>query len=242
MTDKKGNAEAYSQRGKTAVEVTSEVKATLIDSMGDDESVVHAARVSIVGARAETESGERTGLLNFLMKNRHASPFEHVTATFMLDIPLFVAREVQRHRTFSYNEVSGRYSILEPKFYTPPIDRPLQQVGKPGAYSFTEGTHNQQSNVQIVLKHAYMYSWDRYQELLNYGIAKEVARDVLPVGIFTAFYMTGNLRNWLSYLSLRTAPDALFEIQEVSRQIEKELWKIAPTCMRVWDSNGRGQV
>lgn len=506
MSDSKGNMEAFNQRGQTHIEVTSEVAATLIDSMGDDESVVHAARVSIVGAKAETESGEKRGLLNFLMSNRHSSVFEHVTAKFMLEVPIFVAREVVRHRTFclaaetpitcvqpngtpyqrtvehlykthlgthlfrslhidsnervrqfnqvrqlrvfdeesrkfttgnvdnifqsgvkevyeirtkgshlkssrdlvvrasadhpfltsegwvkvkdlsgdelivrpgkiatsdlgrqippslrqgigvwtsmlrprligegtacyicndffeakeleldhivsvhadlnlalnisniapacipchrrktnkeqppktgvcalgekrsklynkpilvaesmtydiemegpnhnyladhlvvhnSYNETSGRYSVLPPKFYSPPPSRPLQQVGKPGKYTFTEGTKEQISNTEITLKHAYMYAWDRYQDMLRWGIAKEVARDLLPVGIFTSFYMTGNLRNWLSYLSLRTAPDALFEIREVSRQIEEQLETVAPTCVSLWREHGRNSL
>lgn len=228
--------------GKTSVEFSSESTVQLTNSMGSDESVVHAARVSIVGARAETEEGERKGLLNFLMSNRHSSPFASVTAAFLIECPIFVAREVFRHRVFDFNEISGRYSILPPKFYIPPAGRPLIQVGKPGAYSFTEGTEEQAKNTEITLKHAYMYAWDRYQDMLRWGIAKEVARDLLPVGIFTAFYMTGNLRNWMSFLSLRTTPDALFEIREVSAQIEEQLCKVAPVCMSLWQEHGRIQL
>src|ERR1700745_1112210 len=121
------------------VELTSEIGVHLVDSMGNDDSVVHAARVSIVGARAETEAGERKGLLGFLMKNKHASPFEHVFSTFLVSVPIFVAREWQRHRTQSYNEMSSRYTKLVPKFYAPDYDRPLKQVGKPGAYHFELG-------------------------------------------------------------------------------------------------------
>ena len=78
--------------------------------------------------------------------------------------------------------------------------------------------------------------------MLDEGIAKEVARDLLPVGIYTSFYMTGNLRNWLHYLSLRTAPDALYEIRQVSMQIEEQLQKVAPVCMGLWSEHGRGQL
>lgn len=221
------------------IELTCEMGVSLVDSMGDDESVVHAARVSIVGARAETESGERSGLLNFLMKNSHNSPFEHVVATMMLEIPIFVTREVHRHRTFSYNEVSGRYSVLKPKFYAPHSDRPIIQVGKPGAYSFSQGSDDQYNTLYPELQRSYQQAWNTYERLLENGIAKEVARDVLPVGIYTAFYMTGSLRNWLSYLSLRTSPDALYEIREMSFKIEEELYEIAPVCMELWDKNGR---
>ena len=221
------------------IELTSELGVSLIDSMGSDESVVHAARVSIVGAKAETEDGERKGLLNFLMSNSHNSPFEHVTATVMLEIPIFITREVHRHRTFSYNEVSGRYSILKPKFYVPHSDRPIVQIGKPGTYSFSQGSDEQYNALYPELQNSYQASWSTYERLLESGIAKEVARDVLPVGIYTAFYMTGNLRNWMSFLSLRTSPDALYEIRQVAFQIEQELCKIAPTCMSLWDENGR---
>lgn len=226
----------------TTVELTSEIKATLVNSMGDDDSIVHAARVSIVGAEAEIETGERKGLLNFLMKNSHASPFEHVTATFMVECPIFVTREVHRHRTFSYNEVSGRYSVLKPKFYAPEFHRPMTQVGKPGAYHFEVGTTEQVLSVWSENRFAYQTCWDAYERMLDQGFAKEVARNVLPVGIYTAFYMTGNLRNWMNFLKLRTAPDALYEIRQLAGAVESELIKISPTTMALWHENGRGQL
>lgn len=221
------------------IELCSEVGVSLIDFMGSDESIVHAARVSIVGARAETEGGERLGLLNFLMSNKHSSPFEHVTATFMLDVPIFVTREVHRHRTFSYNELSGRYSVLRPKFYAPDYDRPLKQIGKPGAYRFEVGSAEEMMNLHSELRFSYQTAWDAYERLLEKGIAKEVARDLLPVGIYTSFYMTGNLRNWLAFLSLRTAPDALFEIREAAFKVEELLYTVAPVTLELWDKNSR---
>jgi thymidylate synthase (FAD) len=206
------------------VTFTDKIGVTLVDSMGGDESVVHA---------------ERKGLLNFLMTNRHASPFEHVTATFLVECPIFVVREVHRHRTFSYNEVSGRYSVLEPKFYIPNEDRPLQQIGKVGAYNFAPGTELQQEHTREQLTAAYTAAWGHYQFLLNQGVAKEVARMVLPVGIYTSFYMTGNLRNFLNFLVLRTSQDALYEIREMAFQIETKLRTVAPTCLDLWDENNR---
>lgn len=227
---------------KTPVELTSDIKATLINSMGNDETVIHAARVSIVGAEAETEEGERKGLLNFLMKNRHASPFEHITATFLVECPIFVTREVHRHRTFSYNEVSGRYSVLKPKFYAPNFDRPMTQVGKPGAYKFEQGTDEQVLEVWKELRFSYQAAWNAYEYMLDQGIAKEVARDCLPVGIFTSFYMTGNLRNWMNFLSLRTSSDALYEIRQLAGRVETQLHKLFPTVLNLWDENGRGSL
>lgn len=221
------------------IELTSEIEVSLIDSMGDDSSIVHAARVSIVGARAETEEGERKGLLNFLMSNRHASPFEHVVATFMIRCPIFVVREWHRHRTQSYNEMSGRYTVLQPRFYIPSVDRPLVQVGKPGAYRFEQGSLEDWQSVRNTLEVSYQQSWNAYKGMLNAGIAKEVARDCLPVGIYTDFYATANLRNWLGFLSLRTHPDALFEIREAAGKVETRLHKLVPTVMDLWDENNR---
>lgn len=221
------------------IELTSEIDVSLIDSMGDDSSIVHAARVSIVGARAETEEDERKGLLNFLMSNRHASPFEHVVATFMIRCPIFVVREWHRHRTQSYNEMSGRYTVLQPKFYIPSVDRPLVQVGKPGAYRFEQGSMEDWQSVKNSLESSYQQSWNAYKGMLNAGIAKEVARDCLPVGIYTDFYATANLRNWLGFLSLRTSPDALYEIRQAAAKVETRLHKLVPTVMDLWDENNR---
>ena len=226
----------------TTIDLSSEMGVTLIDSMGNDESAVHAARVSIVGARAETEQGERTGLLNFLMSNRHASPFEHCVATFMLEVPIFVTREVHRHRSFSYNELSGRYATLKPKFYAPDSDRPLKQIGKPGAYRFETGSPDDYIATLSECRFVYQTAWDSYEHMLERGIAREVARNCLPVGIYTAFYMTGSLRNWLNFLSLRTSSDALQEIRDVAFKIEQELYKIAPISLELWDKNNRSSL
>lgn len=224
------------------IELTSEMGVTLIDSMGDDSSAVKAARVSIVGADAETEEGEKKGLLNFLMSNRHATPFEHCVATFMIEVPLFVRSEIQRHRTFSYNERSGRYSILPPKFYVPNDNRPLKQVGKPGSYTFSAGSNSDHSTVVSESRYAFQTCWNAYEYMLDAGIAKEVARNVLPLSLYTAFYMTGSLRNWINFLSLRTASDALHEIRDVAFQIEQEMYKIAPVALELWDKSNRGPL
>jgi thymidylate synthase (FAD) len=212
---------------------------TLVDSMGGDQSIVSAARVST--GSAGTAEADR-GLIKFLMKNRHASPFEHVTATFLVECPIFVTREWHRHRTQSFNETSGRYRILEPKFYIPGEDRPLQQIGKVGSYDFVVGTELQQEHTREQLTAAYTTAWDHYQFLLNQGVAKEVARMVLPVGIYTSFYATANLRNWLGFLSLRTAADAMQEIRDAAAKIETHLHRIAPVTLEAWDAFGRKAV
>ena len=113
----------------------------LVSCMGNDNTIIQAARVSTVGENnPENAKLDKFRFINFLMSNRHGSPFEHAVFQFYIECPIFVAREFMRHRMASYNEMSGRYKELQPVFYMPRITRPLQQVGKPGAYEFIPGT------------------------------------------------------------------------------------------------------
>lgn len=160
------------------------------------------------------------GLINFLYRERHMSPFEHGSLTFFVDTPIFVAREFMRHRTFSYNETSGRYKELEPRFYLIDSERPVVQKGKVGAYRFDGGTDEQYGHVFANQTLAYSHAWTAYQNMLGHGVAREVARNVLPVGTMTQFYVTGNPRNWMQFFLLRNDPNALYEIREVAEKIE----------------------
>lgn len=160
------------------------------------------------------------GLINFLYRERHMSPFEHGSFTFFIDTPIFVAREFMRHRTFSYNETSGRYKELEPRFYLINDDRPVVQKGKVGAYRFDGGSAEQYGQVYANTTLAYSHSWAAYQNMLDKGVAREVARNVLPVGTMTQFYATANPRNVMQFLLLRNDDNALAEIREVAEKIE----------------------
>ena len=168
------------------------------------------------------------GLINFLYRERHMSPFEHGHLTFYVDTPIFVAREFMRHRTFSYNETSGRYKELEPRFYLINSERPVVQKGKIGAYSFDGGTDEQYGHVFASTSLAYSSAWSAYQNMLGLGVAREVARNVLPVGIMTQFYVTGNPRNWMQFFLLRNDPNALAEIRQVAAAIEEQFAKAMP--------------
>lgn len=168
------------------------------------------------------------GLINFLYRERHMSPFEHGSMTFMVDTPIFVAREFMRHRTFSYNETSGRYKELEPRFYLINSDRPVVQKGKVGAYRFDGGTDEQYGHVFASTTLAYSNAWEAYQNMLGRGVAREVARNVLPVGIMTQFYATANPRNVMQFLLLRNDDNALAEIRDVAVQIEEQFAKEMP--------------
>lgn len=238
------------------VEFRDDFDVNLQDWMGNDARIASAARVSVQGADAvpaypsafdEDSSPKDVGLINFLMKNRHGTPFEHNAMTFFVSAPIFVFREFQRHRIgFSYNETSGRYSELKPVFYTPAEDRPLVQTGKAGAYSFVPGTYDQTASLGEVLRVAYCDAWTDYQRLLDKGIAKEVSRVVLPVGIYSSMYVTCNVRSLMSFLSLRTKylhstfPSyPQWEIEQVANQMEAAAAERFPIAFKAFQDNGR---
>lgn len=168
------------------------------------------------------------GLINFLYRERHMSPFEHGSFTFYIDTPIFVAREFMRHRTWSYNETSGRYKELAPRFYLIDDERPVVQKGKVGAYRFDEGDAEQYGNVYANTTLSYVNAWQAYQNMLAKGVAREVARNVLPVGTMTQFYATANPRNVMQFLLLRNDDNALKEIRDVAVRIEEEFAKAMP--------------
>ena len=221
------------------MELVNESSVELIKHNASDLDVARAAWVSNYGEDAREKDGARVkGLINFLYRERHMSPFEHGSFTFFVDTTIFVAREFMRHRTGSYNETSGRYKELAPRFYIPGPERPLIQQGKVGNYYFVPGSEEQYDMLVEEFCAAYEEDWARYQRLLDAGIAKEVARIPLPVGIFTQFYVTMNPRNVMQFLNLRTAPNALYEIRDVANQMEAIFAEAMPYTYEAycWDS------
>lgn len=222
----------------------SDVTVELIDHMGDEASIVRAARVSTLGTAAEAE--ESTGLLGYLYRNGHASPFEHCVLTFRIEAPIFVTRELLRHRISSFNEESGRYRALEGRFYMPKPGRPLAQVGKVGAYEFVPGTVEQQYLVSNGIATVARVAWDEYRRMINGGVAREVARIVLPMGTFSTIYYTANLRSVLNFLSLRVdwGPGAVHqskpqhEIELAALQIAAHVQDLYPTVFELFRKSG----
>ena len=211
------------------MEFVSKSTVELVKHNASDEDVAYAAWVSNFGEGAkQRDTSDVSKLINFLYSNRHMSPFEHGSFTFFVDCPIFVAREFMRHRTWSYNETSGRYRELEPRFYMAPFDRPMRQVGRIGNYSFEEGDDHQKSTVRGYTQKSYEASWYAYQKMLSAGVAKEVARNVLPVGTMTQFYATANPRNVMQFLSLRNDGPALKEIRDVAIDIEAAFAEAMP--------------
>lgn len=214
--------------------------------MGDDQVICQAARVSTLGSEAFS-SEESEGLINFLMSNRHGTPFEHGAMTFRIEAPIFVWREFMRHRVgFSYNEESGRYKKLGGEMYVPPVNRPLVQVGKPGHYEFVPGTHAQMLEVHENLIASYEVAWQNYEDMLEAGVAKEVARMCLPVATFSSAFVTCNPRSLMAFLSLRTKnPDSKFpsfpqyEIEQVANVMEVTFARLFPMVWESFNKNGR---
>lgn len=177
------------------------------------------------------------GLINFLYRERHMSPFEHGSFTFYIDTPIFVAREFMRHRTGSYNETSGRYKELKPRFWLVDSERPLTQIGSPGKYTFGAGTDEQYGEVFATTTLAYQRAWKSYQKMLDAKVAKEVARNVLPVGTMTQFYVTMNPRNVMQFLTLRNDVNALKEIRDVAIAMEAHFAEKMPITYEAYKKN-----
>jgi thymidylate synthase (FAD) len=229
----------------TTIQFRSDFDVDLIDFMGGDQRLAQAARVSTVGA-ASLDGEESKGLTNFLASNRHGSPFEHTVFTWRISAPIFVWREFMRHRMASYNEESGRYKQLEPVFYIPGEDRLLKQVGKAGAYSFEPGTIEQHNEIDNAFRYSANADYKNYEYLLSTGIAREVARMVLPLNIYSTAYVTMNARALMNFLSLRVKdPDSLFpsypqrEIEMVATLMEQDFRDKAPLMWGAFTKGGR---
>jgi thymidylate synthase (FAD) len=206
--------------------------------LADDLSVVNAARVSF-GTRREEMDDRDAGLVRFLMRERHGTPFEHNFFRFHIKAPLFVTREWQRHRIGSFNERSGRYSELPDEFYVPAASAVRTQVGKPGAYTFEPLPDDAVEEVRSGIESSYAESYGRYRELLDAGVAKEVARSVLPVGLYTEFYWSVNARSLMNFLSLRNAAAAQHEIRVYAEAAETHFARAMPVTHGSFVDQGR---
>lgn len=233
----------------TDVIFRSDVDVELVEVSASDLRVAKAAWVSTKGKKAEDESDDARleGLINFLVRDRHGSPFEHTSFTFGIRCPIFVVREFHRHRAgWSYNEESGRYTKLQPEFYVPARDRNIVQSGKPGQYIFGPGDDEQYRVVSGNIKMGSRVSWEIYESSIREGIAKEVARMVLPLNIYTSFYATCNARSLMHFLGLRTENEGATykshpqkEIQMVADQMEAFFAQHMPVTYAAWNKNGR---
>ena len=207
-------------------------------ALADDLSVVNGARVSF--ARRKTEMDESdAGLIRFLMRDRHGTPFEHNAFRFHVRCPIFVAREWFRHRVGSFNEFSMRYARATDDFYVPEPEDVRSQVGKPGAYSFEPVADELAEATREELRAVYETAFATYERLVEQGVARELARAVMPVGAYTEFFWTVNARSLMNFVSLRAAETAQREIRRYAEAVESFLAERMPVTHEAFVANGR---
>ena len=205
---------------EATIEVLDHGFVRLDDAMASDLSVVNAARVSFA-RRKETMDESDEGLIRFLMREQHATPFEHSVFRFHVRAPIFVVREWVRHRWSSFNEFSMRYAKATDDFYLPEAEDIRTQVGKPGAYSFEPLEADVAESARDELRGVYDAAFEAYERLMELGVARELARLVMPVGAYTEFYWTVNARSLMNFISLRAAETAQREIRRYADACER---------------------
>jgi len=210
----------------------------LVDSMGSDLSVVRAARVSHnADWRAGSDKGSDARLIEYLWKNGHTSPFEAVTFTFEVKAPIFVLRQWHRHRTWSYNEVSARYTELPEEFYVPTT-----------ANLGVQSTTNKQGRSELVspqwaasqiekIKEQCDDCFATYKDMLAMGVSRELARLVLPVATYSRMFATVNMLNLFRFLTLRCHAHAQYEIRVYAEAMRTLAYTVAPIATQAWENN-----
>ncbi len=206
----------------------------LVDSMGNDMSVVKAARVSY-GQESKGKVADQK-LINYMMKHRHGTPFEHITFTFHIKSPIFVARQWFRHRIGSFNEISGRYVKLEADYWKPEKWRTNNKSNKQSS-DLGDFTTEEITELDEAFQSAITQASEVYEMLLEKGVAREQARALLPVGTYTEFYWTVNARSLFNFLELRTHASAQKEMQDYAYAIWAVAQEIAPWTFAAWEAS-----
>lgn len=210
----------------------------LANHMANDLFVVNSARVSFA-KQSDSIGDAEVGLINFLMREKHGTPFEHNAFMFHVKCPIFVAREWFRHRVGSFNELSARYSFIEDEFYVPRKEDVREQVGKPGAYSFKRIEDGREDFAVSIISEMNELAYNKYRLLIEKGVAKELARSVLPVSMYTQFYWTVNARSLMNFLQLRTSQHAQLEIRQYATEVEKLFQQTMPVTYGAWINNDK---
>lgn len=243
-----------------SITLLTEPTVELLSAMGNDLAICEAAWVSTnadryANSQTKPTIEKQTGLINYLMEHRHGTPFEHAAMRFYVSAPIFVFREFHRHRIgFSYNEMSGRYTELPPEFYIPGEKRQLINYGSSARPNYRDPetqeeiaiAHALHADVNETVFKSYLFAWNAYKKMLDMGIAKEVARIVLPVGIFSRMHVTCNPRSLMAFLSLRVHDQEAkfvshpqYEIEQVALQLENYFAKLFPITYAAFIKNGR---
>ena len=199
----------------------------LIDYMGSDDRIVQTARVSY-GAGTKTLR-EDAGLIDYLLRHEHTSPFEHVVFEFHCKMPIFVARQWIRHRTARLNEISGRYSVMKDEFYVPPRDQiSFQSLDNKQGRNPEDVPPELQEKVLELLRQDQENIYSNYEEMIDDNVARELARINLPLSTYTEWYWQMDLKNMFHFLRLRMDSHAQWEIQEYGRAMAKVVKAVCP--------------
>ena len=226
-------------------ELRIELVAHTLQCSHDDDGIrwyEEADTLPVSAARVSHGNEDKTGddpakdlkLMRFLAEHKHFSPFEHMSMTLLIECPMFVRSQIHRHRTFSYNEISRRYTSDDADvFYLPDTFRAQAKSNK----QCSTGEVEDQPLAKAVYCKAMEDAYRGYTSMLELGVAREIARAALPASAITRFYMTGNLRNWAAFIKLRDDPHAQLEVQHVAKVAKSELLKLWPTAAGVMLEN-----
>ena len=207
----------------------------LIDHLGTESTIVNAARVSF--GKIKTEMDDRdVKLLEYLIANKHTSPLEHMVFTFSIHCPLFVRGQWHRHRTWSYNEISRRYTEIDMEFYTPQQLRRRAENNRQA--SVADPDFDSSALVAEIDAHN-KHCMALYEKLLNSGVCREQARSVLPQNMMVTFWGTVDLSNLLHFLELRDSEHAQWEIREYAMAIKKLIKPYIPNVAAYFEKKGQ---
>ena len=221
----------------------------LIDHMGSDITVVNSARVSY-GVHKEELDDKDKKLINYLISHKHTSTLEHNIATFRIKVPLFIRSQHHRHRTWSYNEISRRYTDFNMEFYEPEAFRTQHKVNRQASndelinpnviskeITSLMSTDIPEFTLSEAVKYHHNQSINLYNKMLDLGVSKEQARGVLPQNLYTEYYATANLNNILKFIGLRSHKGAQWEIQQLSNAMLEEIKEIWPVAVNSYIKN-----
>lgn len=217
-----------------------------VEHMGSDVTIVNSARVSFGVHHEEIEDGDKK-LINYLIRHKHTSTFEHNVITFRFKVPLFIRSQHHRHRTWSYNEISRRYTDINMEFYEPNSFRTQHKSNRQASNNELINPDMNASYNKVLPVPSYLVSeavvdhntrsLGLYNQLIELGVCREQARGVLPQNLYTEYYGTTNLNNLLKFIELRKHVGAQWEIQQVALACEKIAQNIWPVVMNAYANN-----
>ena len=207
----------------------------LIDHLGSEATIVNAARVSFGKLKKEIDERDVT-LLHYLIDNKHTSPLEHLVFTFSIHCPLFIRGQWHRHRTWSYNEISRRYTEVDLEFYTPPK---LRRQAETNRQASVDSPDFEDAALRKMIAEQNERSLALYNSLLEAGVCREQARGVLPQNMMVTFWGTVNLNNLLHFLELRDSEHAQWEIREYAKAIKKLIRPVIPHVASYFEQHGQ---